>query len=228
MGARGLEQPFRGRIDGMQNMTNSVQTYGWNSDQRPRSCNYLAPVVLAWLHQLNPQTVIDLGAGNGALCHTMAQAGYVVAGIEPDAAGVEIARRQCPQAQIYRLSVDDTADEVLRDHPDGFDIAVSTEVLEHLYEPRRLPAFAHTVLRRGGHLLMTTPYHGYLKNLAISVIGGWDRHADPLWDGGHIKFFSRRTITRLLNEAGFRVVSFNGVGRLHYLWKSMVVVAVKE
>ena len=75
---------------------------------------------------------------------------------------------------------------------------------------------------------MTTPYHGYLKNLAISVIGGWDRHADPLWDGGHIKFFSRRTITRLLNEAGFRVVSFNGVGRLHYLWKSMVVVAVKE
>ena len=209
-------------------MTNRVETYGWDSDRGPHSCDYLAPAVLVRLRQLHRQNVIDLGAGNGALCRSMADAGYAVVGIEPDAAGVEIARRECPQAQIYRLSVDDTADEVLRDHPDGFDIAVSTEVLEHLYEPRRLPAFAHTVLRRGGHLLMTTPYHGYLKNLAISVIGGWDRHADPLWDGGHIKLFSRRTVTRLLNEAGFCVVSFSGVGRLPYLWKSMVVVAVKE
>lgn len=209
-------------------MTNRVETYGWNSDRGPHSCDYLVPVVLAWLRELQPQKVIDLGAGNGALCRTMAEAGHTVAGIEPDAAGVEIARRQSPQAQIYQLGVDDAPDAVLRDHPDGFDIAVSTEVLEHLYAPRRLPAFAHAVLRRGGHLLVTTPYHGYLKNLAISVVGGWDRHADPLWDGGHIKLFSRRTISLLLNEAGFRIVSFGGVGRAPYLWKSMVVVAVKE
>ena len=129
---------------------NHEERYGWHTEDGPHSCDYLAPVVLAWLRELHPQKVIDLGAGNGALCRTMAEAGHTVVGIEPDAAGVEIARRQCPQAQIYRLSVDDTADEVLRDHPDGFDIAVSTEVLEHLYEPRRLPAFAHTVLRRGG------------------------------------------------------------------------------
>ena len=209
-------------------MTNRVEAYGWSSDQGPHSCGYLAPVVLAWLRELRPRNVIDLGAGNGVLCRTIAEAGYTVAGIEPDAAGAEIARRQCPQAQIYQLGVDDAPDAVLRDHPDGFDIAVSTEVLEHLYAPRRLPAFAHAVLRKGGHLLVTTPYHGYLKNLAISVVGGWDRHADPLWEGGHIKLFSRRTITRLLNEAGFRLVSFGGVGRMPRLWKSMVVVAVKE
>ncbi len=209
-------------------MTNRVETYGWNSDRGPHSCDYLAPAVLAWLRELQPQKVIDLGAGNGALCRTMTEAGHTVAGIEPDTTGVGIARRQCPQAQIYQLAVDDAPDAVLRDHPDGFDIAVSTEVIEHLYAPRRLAAFAHAVLRRGGHLLLTTPYHGYLKNLAISVVGGWDRHADPLWDGGHIKLFSRRTITRLLNEAGFRLVSFGGVGRMPYLWKSMVVMAVKE
>ena len=209
-------------------MTNRVETYGWDSDRGTHSCDDLAPAVLVRLRQLHPQNVIDLGAGNGALCRSMADAGYAVVGIEPDAAGVEIARRQCPEAQIYRLGVDDAPDAVLCDHPDGFDVAVSTEVLEHLYDPRRLPAFAHAVLRRDGHLLMTTPYHGYLKNLAISVVGGWDRHADPLWEGGHIKFFSRRTVTRLLNEAGFRVVSFSGVGRLPYLWKSMVILAIKE
>jgi 2-polyprenyl-6-hydroxyphenyl methylase/3-demethylubiquinone-9 3-methyltransferase len=219
----GIERLFRGG-----NVTKRVENYGWNSDQGPHSCGYLSPVVLAWLEKLQPGKVLDLGAGNGALCRTMVEAGYEVVGVEPDADGVEIARRQCPQAQFYRLGVDDSPDAVTRDHPDGFDIVVSTEVVEHLYAPRRLPAFAHAVLRRGGHLLVTTPYHGYLKNLAISLAGGWDRHADPLWDGGHIKLFSRRTITRLLNEAGFNLVSFGGVGRVPYLWKSMVVVAVKE
>ena len=76
--------------------------------------------------------------------------------------------------------------------------------------------------------MLTTPHHGYLKNLAISLVNGWDRHADPLWDGGHIKLFSRKTITRLLEEGGFRATRFGGVGRVPRLWKSMVVVAVKQ
>jgi len=205
-----------------------VENYGWNSKQAPHSCGFITPVVLTWLGKLQPKKVLDLGAGNGALCRAMVEAGYEVVGVEPDAEGIGIARQQCPQAQFYQIGVDDSPDVVRSGHPDGFDIVVSTEVLEHLYAPRRLPAFAHAVLRRGGHLLVTTPYHGYLKNLAISLAGAWDRHADPLWDGGHIKLFSRRTITRLLNEAGFRIVSFGGVGRLPYLWKSMVVVAGKE
>ncbi len=107
-------------------------------------------------------------------------------------------------------------------------MTASTEVIEHLHAPRRLPAFAHSILRDGGHLVLTTPYHGHLKNLAISATNGWDRHADPLWDGGHIKLFSRRTITHLLEEAGFHIIRFGGVGRVPYLWKSMLVVAVKR
>lgn len=75
---------------------------------------------------------------------------------------------------------------------------------------------------------MTTPYHGYLKNLAISLAGAWDRHLDPFWDGGHIKQFSRKTITRLLQEGGFELRRFGGVGRMPGLWKSMIVLAQKN
>ena len=75
---------------------------------------------------------------------------------------------------------------------------------------------------------MTTPYHGYLKNLAISLAGAWDRHLDPIWDGGHIKQFSRKTITRLLIDSGFVLKKFGGVGRVPWLWKSMIVLALKS
>ncbi|HJO35369.1 MAG TPA: class I SAM-dependent methyltransferase [Gammaproteobacteria bacterium] len=177
---------------------------------------------------VKPRRVLDLGAGNGALCHELAAAGYEVVGVEPDAAGMEIASRRNAGARFYQLAVDDPPDAVLADSPDGFDAVVSTEVIEHLYAPRQLAAFTHAVLHDQGHLVLTTPYHGYLKNLAIAVTNGWDHHADPLWDGGHIKLFSRRTIARLLTEAGFRIVHFGGVGRLPYLWKSMTVVAAKQ
>jgi hypothetical protein len=45
---------------------------------------------------------------------------------------------------------------------------------------------------------------------------------------GHIKFWSRKTISQLLNENGFRVVRFIGAGRLPLVWKSMIVVAQKS
>ena len=73
--------------------------------------------------------------------------------------------------------------------------------------------------------MLTTPYHGYLKNLALSVFGKWDAHFTSEWEGGHIKFWSRATLTNLLGNAGFEVFEFSGVGRVPYLWKSMILVS---
>ena len=37
--------------------------------------------------------------------------------------------------------------------------------------------------------------------------------------------WSRKTLTQLLNEAGFEVTAFKGSGRFPYLWKSMFLKA---
>ena len=82
-----------------------------------------------------------------------------------------------------------------------------------------------------GRLILSTPYHGYLKNVALAVSGRLDAHHTVLWDGGHIKFFSRRTLEEMLRQGGFKPLEFVGAGRLPYLWKSMVIsaeVASKE
>src|SRR6266700_523843 len=51
---------------------------------------------------------------------------------------------------------------------DSFDVAIATEVIEHLVRPHNLPGFAKQLLRPGGHLIISTPYHGYLKNPFIA------------------------------------------------------------
>ena len=75
--------------------------------------------------------------------------------------------------------------------------------------------------------MLSTPYHGYLKNLALAVVGKWDRHLTALWPGGHVKFFSIATLRTLLLEAGFNDIRFIRVGRLPPLAKSMIAVVRK-
>jgi 2-polyprenyl-6-hydroxyphenyl methylase/3-demethylubiquinone-9 3-methyltransferase len=55
-----------------------------------------------------------------------------------------------------------------------------------------------------------------------------DAHFTALWDYGHIKFWSRRTLAVLLEEAGLRVERFVRVGRIPLLAKSMIAVAQRQ
>jgi len=63
------------------------------------------------------------------------------------------------------------------------------------------------------------------QNLSLALRNRLDRHFTALWDYGNIKFWSKRTLTQLLEEAGFEVKQFRGAGRVPYLWKRMIVIA---
>lgn len=205
---------------------NVVEDYGWTTAQGPHSCGYVTPRVLEILKELRAKRVLDLGAGNGNLCSQLAAAGYQTVGIEYDKKGVELAISAHPGIPFYNFGVQDDPARLLA-HESEFDTVVSTEVIEHLFSPHLLPIYARGCLKQGGYLVVTTPYHGYLKNLALSILNKWDVHHTALWHGGHIKFWSRETLARLLSENGFSIVNFSGVGRLPYLWKSMILVANK-
>ena len=190
----------------------------------PCTNGYVMPVVLRICKTLAANRVIDIGCGNGMLCRRLADAGLEVVGVEPSASGIEYARRLVPEGRFYQMGVYDDPGAIAES---DFDVAVSTEVIEHLVQPAALPQFAARKLNPSGTLLISTPYHGYLKDLALAIAGKWDAHHAPCWDGGHVKFWSRRSLSMLLNSNGFRVTGFVGAGRLPWLWKTMVVTARK-
>ena len=59
------------------------------------------------------------------------------------------------------------------------------------------------MLRWGGTLAVTTPWHGRLVVAA-------DAHFDPRAD--HLRFFSARTLGALLRDAGFAEVDLRATG----------------
>jgi 2-polyprenyl-3-methyl-5-hydroxy-6-metoxy-1,4-benzoquinol methylase len=195
-------------------------------DQEPQhSFSYLSPPLLEQLSRLDVKTVLEIGCGNGSLAKAMTEAGIQVTGIDPSVSGNKIARQQAPQATFIQMGVND---DPARIEQSEFDAVVASEVIEHLYRPRALLRLAHAKLRHGGVLLLTTPYHGYAKNLILSLLNRWDFHHASHKDGGHIKFWSRKSLTRLLQSEGFEVIRFHGLGRLPFLWKSMLLVARKQ
>lgn len=208
-------------------MTHIIENYGWQDANAPCSCSYIAPQIIRLLKRLGVKSVIDVGCGNGALCDMLQKLGFRVVGVEYDKKGCELAREANPTVTFYNLSISDSSTPITDAEGGRFDCVVSTEVIEHLYSPQCLPVFANQILVPGGYLIISTPYHGYLKNLLLSLFNHWDMHHTSLWEGGHIKFWSRKTLSTLLKQGGFRVDGFYGVGRLPFLWKSMILVAHK-
>lgn len=76
--------------------------------------------------------------------------------------------------------------------------------------------------------IISTPYHGYLKNLAVIAAGRFDHHFDPLWEGGHLKFFSVPKLRELFIDAGFDRYEFHRIGRVPILAKSTLAVVYKK
>jgi 2-polyprenyl-6-hydroxyphenyl methylase/3-demethylubiquinone-9 3-methyltransferase len=144
-----------------------------------------------------------------------------VVGIDSSDSGVAIANSSFPHLKI---AVGSAYDDLASRYGD-FPVVVSLEVIEHLYDPRIYAKNLFDLVRPGGVALVSTPYHGYVKNLALAVTGRFDAHFTALWDGGHIKFWSVSTLTILLEEAGFSGVTFRFVGRFPAIAKSMIAIA---
>ena len=164
----------------------------------------------------------DIGCGNGTTSDRLHQQRFDVVGVDVASQGIEIATRMFPHVQFHV----DSVYENLSVRYGTFPLVVCFEVIEHLYDPRKLIQTIRGLLEPGGTLVLSTPYHGFWKNLSLAVLDQWDSHHQPLRHGGHVKFFSIDTLSGLLREEGLEIEAMYRVGRsLPAFAKSMVAVA---
>jgi 2-polyprenyl-3-methyl-5-hydroxy-6-metoxy-1,4-benzoquinol methylase len=197
--------------------------YHLNPDP-PHQPMYLQ-LVLHWL-RIDPtiESVLDAGCGDGNFAASLAEAGYQIRGLDMSETGIQVASARGVGSFAKASLYDDLTAPFAG--VAAFDAIVGVEVIEHLYSPRIFVQRAFAALRPGGLLILTTPYWGYLKNIALALTNRMDDSLTALWDGGHIKHWSRKTLSRLLVEQSFEVIGFSGAGRpVPYLWNGMVMIA---
>ena len=197
--------------------------YGYVNDKASHAFYYLQKPLLSLLDKNKNTCILDLGCGNGHLVNYLLTLGYNAYGTDASDKGIAIAKNSHPD----RFFVQDLSTGKLPGELSiyKFDTIISTEVIEHLYDPEGFIEFCKQALTNKGEIVISTPYHGYLKNLSLSLSNKWDAHLGPLWLGGHIKFWSKASLSRVLTNAGFSIIAFKGCGRFPYFWKSMVIKA---
>lgn len=198
---------------------------GWRSADAESSHDYISPALFDLLGDGAGRSLLDLGCGNGSLTAKLASAGFAVTGAEHSESGLAQARGAFPDVKFVAQDINQPFPPHMQA---SFDIVVAVEVIEHLWFPRNLFQRAAEALRFEGVLMITTPFHGYLKNLALAATNKFDDHWHPYEDYGHVKFFSQKTLTAMAVEQGFRVTHVGRVGRVPAFAKSMIVVCEKR
>jgi 2-polyprenyl-6-hydroxyphenyl methylase/3-demethylubiquinone-9 3-methyltransferase len=159
--------------------------------------------------------VLDLGCGDGTFSAEIVALGCEVVAVDVAEEALRRARMRVPELDV-RLVVEGAP---LPLEEDSVDVVWAGEVLEHVADVVGLLADVRRVLRWGGMLLVTTPFHGRLSLALLALTGGVEAHLDPRAD--HLRFFTARSLAAVLTEMGFADVRVRGDGGVPPLRRSL-------
>jgi len=167
--------------------------------------------------------IVDFGCGNGQVIKEIKlinpEAEYI--GLDVSEKALEKARKILPNHKFYKI--EDGAEFPLNDN--SVDFIFSSEVIEHIYDTENAFSEIARILKPDGKLLITTPYHGLIKNLLITVLN-FNKHFNPT--SPHIRFFSKKSLFNLLNRFGFEILKYGYYGRFYPIPHSIFVLAKKK
>jgi SAM-dependent methyltransferase len=156
----------------------------------------------ATLHGHLPGPVLELGAGSRSMLGpSLGRRPVILSDLAVDA--LRTARDSAGPAACPAVCLDAARPLPFRDGT--LAAVVMGDLIEHLYDPRRLLRECHRILRPAGVLVLTTPNLASLQDRMRFLLGHSPRQVDPLhpylWL--HIRPFTASLLARLLRSAAF-------------------------
>ncbi len=158
-------------------------------------------------HVREGERVLDVGCGEARFTVELARAGARAVGVDVAGEPLRRARARHPELDLRVLDGESTWE--LEDA--SFDVVWAGEVIEHIADTAAWLSEVRRVLRPGGSLALSTPDHGRLTLMRLALSRrAFAAHFDPLED--HLRFYSRDTLTTLLEQFRFERVHVRRAG----------------
>lgn len=157
----------------------------------------------------DPVRMLDIGASSGVFVNLAHQYGWDAHGVEPSSD--EIRSALASGTTLIRSFA-----ETLPYSDDVFNIVHSHHVFEHLADPRKAIGEAYRVLKPGGVVFIEVP--NQLDNVMFRrdiLLRRVPQRKRSIRSVHHLWFFSRTTLRKLLELAGFEDIHITD----HYSWK---------
>jgi 2-polyprenyl-6-hydroxyphenyl methylase/3-demethylubiquinone-9 3-methyltransferase len=169
--------------------------------------DYRARLAFLLAHVQVGQRVLDVGCGEGRFAAALSDAGAQVVGVDVAEEPLRRARAQHPELDLCLLP--SHGPWPLQDA--SFEVVWAGETIEHVADTAAWLSEVRRVLRSGGTLLLSTPAHGPLRVLGLALSRrAFAAHFEPRSE--HLRFYSRASLSGLLEDFGFEGVELRGLG----------------
>lgn len=146
--------------------------------------------------------ILDIGCGEGFFAEQIAQAGNRVVGVDilPDV------KQKTSLLSYIQANLEQGLETVIeRLNGRKFDKVLLQDVIEHLRHPEILLKDCIKVLKSNGQLLVSVPNVANITVRLSLLLGRFAYTERGILDKTHVRFFTQRTVTRLLEECGYEV-----------------------
>jgi SAM-dependent methyltransferase len=156
-----------------------------------------------------PRSVLDVGCGEGQNGAVARRRGARVVGVDADGAALRRAASRLDAVLSVDLARPGALPAALETAAPGerFEVALLADVLEHVADPWRLLAEVVSLLADGGHVIVSVPNVAAWPVRARLLAGRFDYEASGVLDATHLRFFTRRSLLALVDEAGLELLT---------------------
>ena len=152
-----------------------------------------------------PSKILDLGCSSGLLAERLQQMGHQVTGVDV----IEIPGVVERTSAFFKA---DLNEGIPPEVGTGFDVVLAADVLEHLVNPGALMKQVRDVLSPDGVALFCVPNIAHWYPRLRSTLGMFDYDQRGILDSTHLRFFTRRSIRKLIERQGFTIRRIDSVG----------------
>jgi len=94
---------------------------------------------------------------------------------------------------------------------ESFDVVIATDILEHIFDPKKVLIEIHRVLKTDGFAVLSVPNHFYWQRRLSILLGKGGIvlpfHNSNEWEYFHIRFFTLRGWEDLLDKIRFKIIN---------------------
>ncbi|MHB1926812.1 MAG: class I SAM-dependent methyltransferase [Leptospirillum sp.] len=176
--------------------------------------NYSRKEMLEFI-PLSCKTLLDIGCGAGIFAGLVRKTlGAEVWGVDPSPSVINAT----PGVLDYFIN-DFFSDRL--DLPQRyFDVITFNDSLEHFPDPFPPLEACRSLLKPGGVIVASIPNVRYIENLKHLLFEmDWKYEDSGIRDRTHLRFFTRKSIVRTLEDAGYLVLSMQGINRRYWWWE---------
>lgn len=137
--------------------------------------------------------LLDLGCATGYLLEVAREQGFDPHGIELNPFSAKQAEEKFGKSRVHCGTVDDAPFA-----KGAFDVAVMSDLLEHVRSPRKFLARTYELLAPGGALIVVAPNVGGFSSKLL-------RQAWTDYKREHLFYFDKRSLTAVLRQASLEI-----------------------